>query len=181
MGPMYAARKTIIGWFIDSDLLAILLSLATGFVLILFAPSYVRAKYVDLHSDIPIIALSLMGFVITAAAIVVSVQDKGMIRLYKEHRPDIWNMTKRVFFLTARVLGFLGAAVLILGDSLLASCPDTRSLVIEKLFLGSMLAVSAFCIIQINKMIYVLSKLMDAALETKLAAEIEKDLSDKGK
>lgn len=173
-------HRRIIAAFINSDYPALGVSAAIAIGMVLLTPGYVKQKYLTSFEGIPSTALALMGFVLAAAAIVVSVQDKGMIRLYKQHRPDLWRMTKRVFFLTARILGLLSIAVFILGDGPLIGCQYGSSWQVaqERIFLCTVVFALIFSIFQLNKMIYVLSKLMDAAQDTKLADEIEQGLKE---
>ncbi len=173
-------HRRIIALYTNSDYPSLITSAIISVGAVSAFPDYVRQKYLESFGGIPSTALALMGFVLTAAAIVVSVQDKGMIRLFKKHRNDLWVMTKKVFFLTARVLGLLSILVFVLGDSPLVSCPcaGRTSAIGEKIYLALIALMLVFSIFQINKMIYVLSRLMDAAQDTELATEIEEGLKN---
>lgn len=81
---------------------------------------------------------------------------------------------------SARVLGVLSILVFVLGDGPLKDCPCTGPwpTLVEEAYLAAITLILLFSIFQLNKMIYVLSKLMDAAQDTELADEIEQELQD---
>ena len=173
-------RTHIVDLFINSDGPAVVTSLLMATAAMVLVPDFVRAKYLAVFNGIPATFLALMGFVLTAAAIVVSVQDKGMIRLFKRHKPREWKLTKRVFFPTARLFGLFGVAILILGNAPLTQIHGAYHIYVERGFLGTVVAACFLSAFQLNKMIYVLSKLMDAAQDEEQAIKLEADIKKRG-
>lgn len=171
-------RRKVIARFIDRDYPSVLVAVLCATVLMVFFSGFVKARYIASYSGIPATSLALMGFVIAAAAIVVSVQDKGMIRHYKKQNNAMWQLTKNIFFVTARLLGFIGVATFLVGKSALFDCPNIYETLIERFYLGLITAASIFGIFQLNKMIYVLSKLMDAAQDVDMANKIDRRLEE---
>lgn len=173
--------RSVFSIFIDRDYPVSLLAMLTAILIMMFAPNTVKEKYLDIYMEIPNIAFALMGFVITAAAIIVSIQDKGVLKLLKKHKPKDWIMIKLVFFSTARVLGFLGISVLFIRDSIFLDLNYLNMVwwqVIQVIYLGVTTMIIVYCTIQVIKLIYVLSKLMDLAQEEELAQELESGLNE---
>ena len=78
------------------------ISLLIGVIVFYFFSAPISEAHYSFTSILPAALLSLAGFILTAAAIVVSLKDQGLLKIVADKSPEAWNDIMSQFYRAAR-------------------------------------------------------------------------------
>ena len=134
---------------LSSYLIAVLFAIAVGLLPSLYVSLDPIYKSLDVSS-----MLSILGFVIAAFTILVSVQDRGFMQKISEGDGNLWLSLFSEFFNTSRFLG--GFTIFLL---LTSGVKDMElSSLLERLYYALFTFFFVASIIQVSKTVYILER-----------------------
>lgn len=96
------------------------LVVATGTTVFTF--EWLKATYDKLFVSLPGTVFSVLGFIITAIAIIVSLRDIGLMQHIYTLKRDWWDKLVKQFFSTSKVLALFGFCLLLFSGVVFSSC-----------------------------------------------------------
>lgn len=116
------------------------------------APGALSAIYLNIHDTLAGTAFTMLGFLLAAITLLLTIQDRPFIISLKQVRPEIWIQVTREFFITTYLFGIIGIIVLFIGDT------KIYGVYVWSLytFISSLTFLTVFSIIQVSKIIYLL-------------------------
>ena len=101
-------------WFLNHPWLMVVIALLFWVLIFTIDFAFVPGLHRAFVRGLPGALISVMGFIIAAAAIALSIQDRGNLRTLTEYRPDLWNRLMGVFFAAAKSLGLFAVYLLLI-------------------------------------------------------------------
>jgi hypothetical protein len=92
----------MIRFLLDYQFLRWLISIGVGAIVFRFFGTPISKIHYSFTTYLPGTLLSLAGFIITAAAIVVSLRDQGLLKIIADNSPKAWNNLMSQFYRAAR-------------------------------------------------------------------------------
>lgn len=112
----------------------------------------IDSLYTKIQGSLSGTAFTMLGFLLAAVTLLLTIQDRPFVIEIKRHRPEIWNQVISEFFSTTYLFGIIGLLTLFLGGQ--TSYQDIEFY--KHVFLGSMVFLVLLSIIQVTKIIYLL-------------------------
>ena len=117
--------------FLNRPALVWLMASLAGVLAYLFHAPWIANLHKVFVEQLPGALLSVMGFILAAATIVVSVRNQGLLKVFADVRPDLWNKLMAQFFVTAKTSGIYALYLLLLGQASVQTWQNTIAKVIQ--------------------------------------------------
>ena len=98
-------------------------------------PDWLPWIYSKLANDFPSPLYSIMGFVLTAVAIIVATNDSGRLTEISDDKPNLWRQLVRLFIYTASVSGIFATVLIFLDEETVMAFSAVARLIIQALSL----------------------------------------------
>lgn len=135
--------------------LAAIISAAIALVVVLVAPLWAEGFYKQSYAGLPGTAFTLLGFLVAAVTILLTIRDRPFLLALQAQRPILWKQVVNEFFVTSYLIAIFGLVIIIFGWQL----PDDTFPIWKRLFLFSYLALFNLSVLQMAKTIFVLHSL----------------------
>lgn len=132
--------------------LAAVLSAAVAVAVVWGMPNWTYAFYKQNFAAMPGIAFTLLGFLVAAVTILLTLRDRPFLQALQRDRPELWKQAIAEFFVTTYLLALFGLVVLVLGSSI----PSEEYQVYRVIFLIGYMILFNLSTIQMAKVIAVL-------------------------
>ncbi|WP_135230484.1 hypothetical protein [Deinococcus fonticola] len=119
---------------------------------VLVAPVWAEGFYKQSYAGVPGTAFTLLGFLVAAVTILLTIRDRPFLQALQAQRPELWKQVINEFFLTSYLIAAFGLVVMVFGWQY----PAELALGWKRLFLFSYIALFALSALQMAKTIYVL-------------------------
>jgi hypothetical protein len=133
----------------SSYMIAILFAITVGLLPVLYLSLNPIYDSLDVSA-----MLSLLGFVIAAFTILISVQDRGFMQKIAEGEGNLWALLFSEFFNTSRLLGGFTIFLLLTSGAKDAQLPN----LLERVYYASFTFFLVASIIQVSKAVYILER-----------------------
>lgn len=132
--------------------LAALMAAVTALAVVLAAPIWAEGFYKQSFTNLPGTAFTLLGFLVAAVTILLTIRDRPFLKALQTQRPELWRQVINEFFVTSYLIAVFGLVTISLGWQFPADLyPYWR-----RVFLFSYMALFNLSAIQIAKTIFVL-------------------------
>jgi hypothetical protein len=132
-----------------SYIIAILFAIVVGLLRVLYVSLNPIYDSLDVSA-----MLSLLGFVIAAFTILISVQDRGFMQKIAEGEGNLWSLLFSEFFNTSRLLGGFTIFLLLTSGAKDAQLPN----LLERVYYAAYTFFLIASIIQVSKAVYILER-----------------------
>jgi len=141
--------------FLNNPGLAAILSAIVALGTVFLAPAWAEGFYKQSYATIPSTTFTLLGFLIAAVTILLTIRDRPFLQALQQQRPELWKQIVNEFFVTSYLIAVFGLIAMLFGWQL----PSNEYFVYKQVFLFSYLALLYLTIVQMAKTIYVLHTL----------------------
>lgn len=131
------------------------LVVATGTTIFTF--EWLKVTYDKLFVSLPGTVFSVLGFIIAAIAIIVSLRDIGLMKHIYALKRDWWDKLVKQFFFTSKVLALFGFCLLMLSGDTFSKCHNIYScILLERSYYMAFMFLLIFSSLHVLKCVLIL-------------------------
>lgn len=132
--------------------LAAIISAAVALAVTWAAPLWVEGFYRQSYSGLPGMAFTLLGFLVAAVTILLTIRDRPFLQALQSQRPELWKKLINEFFVTTYLFAIFGLVTILFGWQI----PSDEYTVWKRIFLFSYFSLFTLSALQMAKTIFVL-------------------------
>lgn len=132
----------------------------------IFAFDWLETTYNKLFLSLPGSVFSVLGFVITAIAVIVSLKNIGLMQHIFKYQRSWWNKLVRQFFFTSKVLALFGFCLVIFSGTTFSQCHRLYlCFVVERGYYMAFMFLLLFSSLHVLKCVLVLEAVVELSSE----------------